>query len=683
MKKRSKKKILASKVRKDIDKILFSGSVDIKAAEATEEGTKLRSFMINAYNGGAMDVGFGKPVIVDLSGMEKPRNQIRIFKDHDNTKVLGHADIDNVSISASAINASGVFSGSNEHVNEVITSSDNGFVWEASIGAEVKKLQYVKKGETVLVNGQTFQGDVYVARKTKLKEISFVALGADDSTSTLVAEDNYNNNLEGKDSEMNFKKWLEAKGFSEDSLSEAQLSSLKAMYESETNGSDSNTEDKSDNETVDISAQIRAEAIKETKRIAAIKAATNGNDDLLAQALENNWSAEKTELEAIKAERKAAPNLNAGGSAPIKANVIEAAMAQSLGLSEEKMIKAYGEEALSTATKEFKGQVGLQEVLLEAARQSGRSFKTFRGNERSILQAAFSTVTLPTVFSNIANKFIGIGFDSVENSWRSISKISPVRDFKTITRVSLVGDYTFEEISPDGEIPHGKPGELSYSNKADTFAKMISITRQDIINDDLGVLQDIPMKIGRGGALKLNLVFWTAFLDNASFFTVGNGTLLTGAGSALGISGLTDADVAFLNQTDPDGNPLGVAPKILLVGNNLKQTGKELMNSTQLLANGTGSKREAALNVHAGNYNLVVSTYLNNTTLGGSTTGWYLLADPMDMPVIETVFLNGVQRPIIENTDADFNTLGVQMRGYYDFGVAKQEYRGGVKSAGV
>ena len=47
------------------------------------------------------------------------------------------------------------------------------------------------------------------------------------------------------------------------------------------------------------------------------------------------------------------------------------------------------------------------------------------------------------------------------------------------------------------------------------------------------------------------------------------------------------------------------------------------------------------------------------------------------------VFLNGQESPTIESTDADFSTLGIQLRGYHDFGVAKQDPRAAVKAAGV
>jgi len=47
-----------------------------------------------------------------------------------------------------------------------------------------------------------------------------------------------------------------------------------------------------------------------------------------------------------------------------------------------------------------------------------------------------------------------------------------------------------------------------------------------------------------------------------------------------------------------------------------------------------------------------------------------------------SAFFNGQESPTIETADADFSVLGVQMRGYHDFGVALQDHRGGVKSKG-
>jgi len=70
--------------------------------------------------------------------------------------------------------------------------------------------------------------------------------------------------------------------------------------------------------------------------------------------------------------------------------------------------------------------------------------------------------------------------------------------------------------------------------------------------------------------------------------------------------------------------------------------------------------------------------------VAGSGAPFYLLIDPakggQDMAVMEVAFLDGRDSPVVESAEADFNKLGIQMRSYHDWGCAKAEYRGGVKS---
>jgi hypothetical protein len=50
---------------------------------------------------------------------------------------------------------------------------------------------------------------------------------------------------------------------------------------------------------------------------------------------------------------------------------------------------------------------------------------------------------------------------------------------------------------------------------------------------------------------------------------------------------------------------------------------------------------------------------------------------------MEAAFLNGREEPFVETADADFNTLGIQMRCYYDYGAAFGEWRAAIRSTGV
>jgi len=192
----------------------------------------------------------------------------------------------------------------------------------------------------------------------------------------------------------------------------------------------------------------------------------------------------------------------------------------------------------------------------------------------------------------------------------------------------------------------------------------------------------VPRKLGRGSGLKINDVFWTIFLNNAAFFTAGNNNYLTGADTVLGIDGLTLAEKTFMDQVDADGKPIGIMPQVLLVPTSLSALGTVLFKSLEIRDTTANSKFPVA-NPHAGKFRVEVSRYLGNAKYTGSSAkAWYLLADPNDLPVIEVAFLNGQESPTIETAEADFNVLGIQMRGYHDFGVALQDPRGGVKAKG-
>jgi len=246
----------------------------------------------------------------------------------------------------------------------------------------------------------------------------------------------------------------------------------------------------------------------------------------------------------------------------------------------------------------------------------------------------------------------------------------------------MTGAFEFAEVGPTGELTHGKVAEDTYTNKAGTYGRMFSVTRQDLVNDDLGALAALPKRIGRGGALKLNLVVWTVFMNNSAFFKTANKNYATGAGTVLSVAALTAAELLFLDQTDTDGKPLGLRPKTLLVPNALSALSAQLMKSLEL-RDTTASKKYVTANPHVGKFEPVPSSYLSNSSItGNSTKAWYMLADARDMAVVEVVFLNGVEVPTVQRADADFNTLGVQFRGFFDFGAALLEPRGGVKMRG-
>jgi len=636
--------------------------IDVEA-EADGASAPLPRFQMLAYTGSPMRIaGWRHPVIIDLAGLSIPAQSRPIRFGHDPLAGVGHTD--SIRVEQGQLLASGVVSRDTPAAREVVASSKNGFPWQASVGASVEEFEFIKDHQQVTVNGRQYGGPLNVVRKSTLGEISFVDLGADGATSASVAA---NANQEPGEPTMTD---------TDPTTTEDSVTTTAPPPVSPPNVTAASPVD-----------DIRAQAATEVERIAAIRRICAGKDaQLEARAIRDGWDTQRTELEVLRATRPAAPAVHVPDNT-INSRVLEAACL--LTAKAAQVEQSYDEQTLELASRRFHGGIGLQELLLEAAWANGYTGRNFR-DSRSVLrfafgrgiEAAFSTIDISGILSNVANKFLLEGFFSVERTWRNICAVRNVSDFKTVTSYRLIGKDQYELVAPGGELKHGTLGNEQYTNKADTYGLVLSIDRRDMINDDLSAITTVPRKLGRGSGLKINDVFWTTFLANSGFFTVGNKNYLTGADTALTIDGLTKAEVAFMDQTDSDGKPVGIMPAIALVPTALSAIGSQLYKSLEL-RDTTASTKFPVANPHQGKFRVEVSRYLANAQYtGNSAKAWYLLAEPTDLPVIEVAFLNGQESPTIETAEADFNQLGVQMRGYHDFGVALQDPRGGVKSKG-
>jgi len=381
-------------------------------------------------------------------------------------------------------------------------------------------------------------------------------------------------------------------------------------------------------------------------------------------------------------ERPTGPAIHSSSRDTGSPRILEAAFCRSAGL--HGIEKQFTEPVLEAADKQFRGGLGLQEMLLKCAAESGYAGRGVirSSNIKEVLQAAFSVHTMTTLLTDTGNKFLAEGFDSVESVWREISVIRPVNDLKQATRFRMTDDGEYQEVPPGGTIEHGTLAQDAYTIQAKTYARMFGITRTDIINDDLGAFDTLRKVLGRGGALKLNNVFWLAFMDNSTFFTAARGNYQEGAGTALSLTSLEAAEVLFGAITDASGNPLGQEAAILLTPKAISGTARTLYKSAEVRDTTASTERPIA-NIFFDKYRPLASSYLANSNYPGySALAWYLLSSPAVNPVMEVAFLDGQQSPTIESSDADFATLGVEFRGYHDFDAVKSEWRAGVKSKG-
>jgi len=709
-------------------------TVSIDAKQSDDSGAvRPATFEIQAYNGGPLATPayiqkFGMPVVIDLSGLENATS-ITANMDHDQTQRVGH--VTESRNDGRQLVLMGTISGTGSAATEVVANAKQGYPWQASVEAvPLSPLEKIEAGKSAIINGQRIEGPVLVARKARLYGVAFLARGADSTTSVKIAASAATTL---GDDEMKFEEWIMAMGFDIAALTDVQKAKLQEKFDAEIKASGAIVEAgkapeiqgkggtafdldglkvayaKHENEieatAFEFSGKVPPHKLSEIKA-----AAMTAGYSLKRDALQQEWAPTRFEVEAIKAaydfkakcleaSRPSGPAIH-GGSKDVSGDVIEAAMATALRVKDVE--KQYKDETLQQAHTQFRGRLGLQQVIIMAAAAGGwhpsPGERIHAGNIRDVLTHAFSrspihasansTVSLSGILSNIANKVLLEGFVEVGDEWRQIADVRPVSDFKTVTSYRLLDDMEYQKLGANGEISHGKVGEESFERSADTYARMFALTRKQIINDDLGAFDDIRTRLGMGAARAMRRLFWSTFLDNSTFFTTARGNYFEGAATTLLIDGvglqtgittyrkLKSGDKKRVGSTSNSmpQNPIG-PPSMLLVPPELEFVSEKLYTSGNLSTIQDD-------NIHRGKYKPVVVNELSDTDYSGSsTTAWYLFGSLLK-PMVVSV-LNGIETPTVESAEADFDQLGVQFRGYHDFGCDRAEWLAGVKSKGA
>lgn len=702
--------------------IQFTAFLRLKANAAGNA----RRFAILAYSGGMLPVdGFPHPVVVDLAGLETP-NQIPILIDHTKSVEATLGLTDSISNNGKSLKLAGVVTGVSPLAQSVLAQSAAGHTWQASIGAMVIESEDIAPGRTAEANGQTFVGPVVIARRSVLRETSVLPMGADSTTSVNLAA-SAAKLLKGTGSMPTFEEFVLSLGLDVATLTPEGAAALQMAYQAKypapvpapapvapaapAAAPVSNPTAAAGDASVNLQASLAANRqmiAAQFRKSAEIQAKAAGYPLIAAKAIEDDWSIEKVELEVLRASAaKTRPtSFQTTENAQPVGSVLEAAMCMTRKTRDHE--KQFAPAVLQAAHSQFKRGIGLQQLVVMAAVANGYQAQAGVGlnasNLREVLafacpdprqrhvQAGFATVSLPGIISNVANKDIETGYFEEDQTWREVAGIKSVGNFLTHTTYRMLDDMEYEEVGPSGKIPNGSVGEESYTRAAKTYAKMFSITRQMLINaaSDLQPFDDIKERIGRGSAKKLNRVFWTRWLDNSAFFTAGRGNYITGATTTLltDMVGLQLALDAFDAMRTPaadgskvPGGSVGGSPTILLTPGGAIASKNEQIYKNSNLGSGTAN---ADANIFSGRYKPVKSVFLNDASITNySATGWYLLRDPKVAAAVVVSFLDGVETPTVEESDADFNTLGIALRGYHDFGCDQAEYLCGVKSKGA
>lgn len=318
--------------------------------------------------------------------------------------------------------------------------------------------------------------------------------------------------------------------------------------------------------------------------------------------------------------------------------------------------------------------------MIELARESLQRENVkanFGDNMELARQAINSTSTFPAIMSNLANKSVMTGFNEAETTFQIWAGKGSNRDFKEAARVALSEAGNLELVPEGGQFPHDSLGEASARTKVATYGKLFSLTRQAIINDDLGLFSKIATKYGSAAKRLVNKMVYAQLTgnvkmqDNIALFDTKHGNV-AGTGEALSVKAIAKAITAMRRQKGITGEAtLNITPKYLVVPPELEVTAYQIVNSTAAV-DGVNS---GVINPYKGRFVVVADAELTDPD------AWYLVADASQHDTIEVTYLNGVETPRLE-TRQGFDVDGIEYKVAFDVGVDAIDFRGLYKNAG-
>lgn len=475
---------------------------------------------------------------------------------------------------------------------------------------------------------------------------------------------------------MTFEAYLAANDFGNATLTASQREALLAAWRAESAPPAA--------AMTDLHAVVAKHSYDHASRervTAAVQAAATAGGDAAA-----------VELAAMRASRPQVGVSARSVHASAEGDVLAASVCRTIGMSDTDLKRVFPAEVVVAAdTPNVRGAT-IHTVVRHVLSRAGLDVPAKVGHDA--IRAAMSldikaagswgpsTTSVSGVLGNVANKAVLAAYMAQASTWRTFARVGSVRDFKAATQYRLGGDLALAKVPDGGEIKHGTLSEESLSNELDTWAKMLGLSRKQLINDDLSVFSAIPAMMGRASARAVEKEVYRVFMNNSSFFTSGRGNVSTGGGSALSIAGLGAAIAKFRALKDADGEYIGVEPAVLLVPPTLESLARQLVSDMALI--GAPTTPVSSANPWAPlNLQVVVSPYLEDTAYtGNSTAAWYLLAPPGDAAVANVNFLDGKDSPTIETFESDPGMLGMGWRCFFDFSASQYDYRGGVRSNG-
>ena len=313
-----------------------------------------------------------------------------------------------------------------------------------------------------------------------------------------------------------------------------------------------------------------------------------------------------------------------------------------------------------------------------------RSGITVSGGTESLIKRAMTTDDFPLILQGALHKGTLRGYFEEPSSHRAWVRSQPVSDFRDQIRAILGSAPELDKVLEGGEYRDAALDEDSTSYRIAKYGKIVSLTWELLVNDDLNAFMRVQPSMGQAARRKEADTVYSLFEENAgagptmqdgvTLFHANHANVVSTGGSAFDAPMLGAARALLRKQTALGGGYLSLVPRYLIIPAEIETEADFVL---------------AAASRHR-------TTALGTQTVEASTPGWisslelvveprlsgdaaYLVASNSQIDTLELgLFEENLNGPSVDE-DREFRRDVFRWRVRHVFGAKFLDWRGVVK----
>lgn len=380
--------------------------------------------------------------------------------------------------------------------------------------------------------------------------------------------------------------------------------------------------------------------------------------DLIARSasLEHARAAVLDAMDARDLQRRGGSNISMAmaSQAPAQRTLIENTMVAAFGgRPNGDVIRSTDFAGLAARTLEMRGE--------QVSASDSR--------DRIITRAMHGTSDFSSLLGSAVGRVLHSIYEEVQAPLKTVARLSNLPDFRARSVVRLGGAPSLERVNEHGEFTYGTLEDTDNGWRLTTYGRILALTRQAMVNDDLQGFATLLSKFAQAAARReadelVAILLTPSLVDGSALFHADRSSLID---KKLTLSGLGGAVKALRLQKEEDGGLILQEPASLVVPVALEMTARQLVAS--FVANTADAVQPYSLGV-------VVEPRLD----AASTAAWYLAAG--NQSALEYGYLDGAQGVQITQREG-FETDGLEVKARLDFGCGWVAPVGWVMSSGT